>query len=163
MQVLISNYSLDPIPTVFPTAVNQEYAPVSSERLNESVTVANAEISLLNSRIFSLLAEFEQLPAGWDEDDAAKPDVLALHTAWYISLILEKSGQKIFHVAPGSQGEILIDLRNLNGERSIEVILYPQNRFVYVTFSSNSPSRQGQFEINLLPELLEWLNSTKHG
>jgi hypothetical protein len=162
MPVLISNYSLDSIPNTYPTAVNQEYAPIISERLNESVTIANIEVSLLNSRIFSLLSEFELLPEGWDEDDAAKPDEYALHMAWYISLILEKSGQKIFHTAPGSQGEIMIDLRSMNGERSIEIILYPQMRFVYVTFSPNNSSRQGQFEINLLPELLEWLNNPMH-
>ncbi len=158
MPVLISNYSLNSTPIAYSAVVNREYAPVISERLNESVTVASVGAFFLNSRIFSLLAEYEQLPAGWDEDDAAKPDALALRMAWYISLILEKSGQKVFHVAPGSQGEIMIDLRNMSGERSIEIILYPQRRFIYVTFSPNCSSRQGQFEINLLPELLEWLN-----
>lgn len=160
MQVLISNYSLSSVSTAYPTAVNQEYASVASERLNESVTVANIETTSLNlnNRIFSLLAEFEQLQEGWDEDGAAKPDPIALHTAWYISLILERSGQKIFHVAPGVQGEIMLDLRDGKGERSIEILLYPNERFIYVTFPSNDRPQQGQFYIGLLPTLLEWLN-----
>src|SRR5690242_7851283 len=123
MQVLISNYSLSSVSTAFPTAINQEYESVVSERLNESVTVANIESSSLNlnNRIFSLLAEFGQLQEGWDDDGATKPDPIALHMAWYISLILERSGQKIFHAAPGAQGEIMLDLRDEHGERSIEI------------------------------------------
>jgi hypothetical protein len=158
MQVLISNYSLSTIPTTYSTAINQEYASVVSERLTESVTVANVEITSLNNRIFSLLAEYGQLPEGWDGDDAARPDQSALHMAWYISLILERSGQKIFHAAPGPQGEIMVDLRSVDSERSIEILLYPKERFVYVTFSQNDRSHQGQFNISLLPTLLEWLN-----
>ena len=160
MQVLISNYSLSSVSTAYPTAVNQEYESVVSERLNESVTVANVETTSLNlnNRIFSLLDEFGQLQEGWDEDGAAKPDPVALHTAWYISLILERSGQKIFHVAPGAQGEIMLDLRGGNGERSIEILLYPNQRFIYVTFPLKDRPRQGQFYVNLVPTLLEWLN-----
>ena len=105
-----------------------------------------------------MLDEYEQLQEGWDGDGAAKPDSDALHTARYISLILERSGQKIFHVVPGAQGEIMLDLRSESGERSIEILLYPNKRFIYVTFPLKDRPKQGQFYIGLLPTLLEWLN-----
>lgn len=163
MPVLIGNYSLNTIPRAYSTAFSQEYVPVLSERLTESVTITNIETPYLNSRIFALLAEFEQLPQGWDEYDAAKPDYSAIRMAYYIALILEKTGQKIFHVAPGPNGEIMMDLRNSENGRSIEIIFNPQQKYVYVTFCSQSESTQSEFYINLLPELLEWLNEKMNG
>jgi hypothetical protein len=112
---------------------------------------------LLNNRIFTLLQDYSILQDDWDGDDSLAPTENVTQDAFYLSLLMEKTGQRIFHTAPGPSGEIMLDLRNEETQRSVEIIFYPK-KSIFVTFSESDVPRQGIFSFELLPELLEWLN-----
>jgi hypothetical protein len=76
--------------------------------------------------------------------------------ASYLLKLLQSFGQKAFHVAPGPRGEIMIDLRNK--DKSIELLFYG-DKAKFVMFSDSSDPKQGTFELNMLPELIKWLNA----
>lgn len=158
MQALMSNYSVNiPKASTGTTESIRGYNALPLDDQNESVTLTVQENALLNYRIFRLLKEYETLQDNWDEDGAISPSAYALSQSYYLSRLLDKSGQKVFHVAPGPAGEVMLDLRNEETNRSVEIIFY-SSRAAYVTFSENAPPKQGSFEFHLLPDLLEWLN-----
>lgn len=113
----------------------------------------------LNKRIFSLLEEFSELKENWDEDGALAPNPESLSEAKFIAQTLEKIAQPIFNVAPGPNGEVLIDIRNFPNNKSVELIFYP-SRTVAVFFTEKGTPFQEVYpeEVNL-PRVLEWLNS----
>lgn len=161
MTALISNYSLDiPTPTSGTTQSIIGYKAVPIDNQNESVTLNVAKPYFLNYRILSLLSDFKNLPDNWDNDGSLSPHPNSISAALYLYLVLEKSGQKIYHAAPGAEGEIMIDLRNEENKRSLELIFYPK-RSIYVTFSDDDTPKQGHYSFQLLPDLLEWLNYSK--
>lgn len=116
-------------------------------------------IETMNGRIFNLLKEFETLHDNWDEDDAVTPDSLAISRAKYVTHILENAGQSLFSAAPGPNGEVMLDLRNKENARSVEIIFYP-NRSVAVFFPAEGSAIpfQKEFDVTELPKILEWLN-----
>jgi hypothetical protein len=124
-----------------------------------SITVAFFllnEISL-NTKIMRLLDEYATLKENWDEDDAKAPFKDAIIQAKYITSLLSKHGQSIYHAAPGPNGEVMLDIRNKMNTKSIEIVFYHE-RSVVVTFPENHKPSQFQFEDSALPGLLEWLN-----
>lgn len=116
-------------------------------------------IETMNGRIFNLLKEFETLHDNWDEDDAVAPDSLAISRAKYVTHILENAGQSLFSAAPGPNGEVMLDLRNKENAKSVEIIFYP-NRSVAVFFPAEGSAIpfQKEFDVTELPKILEWLN-----
>jgi hypothetical protein len=112
--------------------------------------------SLLNQRELSLLDEFENLKDNWDGELSKAPSFNSILKARFILKILQATGQKVFHVAPGPNGEIMIDIRKNN--KSIELLFY-NDMVKYVTFPADESPVQGIFELNILPELLQWLNA----
>ena len=48
-------------------------------------------------------------------------------------------------------------LRDETSKRGIEIIFY-ENRKVYVTIDVNGEMKQGDFDVQILPELLQWLH-----
>ena len=112
----------------------------------------------LNERIIDLLRVYGDLKVDWDHEGAQPPIKSALLNATYLTKILTQGGQRIFHVVPGPNQEILLDLRNSSNGNSLEIIFYP-SRSVFVKFPSQGKPIQGLFEFSMLSELLAWLNS----
>ena len=111
----------------------------------------------LNNRIFSLCEEFAELENNWDGDGALRPSSEALKNINYVANVLESTGYPIHNAAPGPNGEIMIDLRNKLGTRSVELIFYP-SRMVVVFFHESQEPFQEIFQFDNLPNVLEWLN-----
>jgi|JI102314A1RNA_FD_contig_31_8352993_length_982_multi_4_in_0_out_0_2 hypothetical protein len=157
MKTLIDNYEstvdFSPLLTDSNTVktIHYESQTNSSIRLNQ----AHEEQSITNSKIFSLLDEIATLKDNWDNDGAKAPNLDTIQAIRGIIKLLSRMGQSIFHTAPGPSGEIMLDFRNKN--KSLELIFYPNKR-VYVTFSETENPKQGNFNNEILPELLSWLN-----
>jgi len=87
----------------------------------------------LNNKIMHLLDECTYLKDNWDEDGAKAPIGSVISIAKGITTLLSKHGQPIFHIAPGSNGEVMLDIRNKNKTKSVEILLY-QDKAVAVLF-----------------------------
>lgn len=158
MQALINNYS------AYPQSISSNSVFLPKEHYTGERSTSSASIILvspdefdLNSKIMSLLNEYSTLPDNWDEDGAKAPDRNALKSANALTMLLSKHGQPIFHTAPGPNGEIMLDIRNKNKIRSIEIILYGE-RSVAVLFSEDGTASQQIFNTEYLGEMLQWLN-----
>lgn len=110
----------------------------------------------LNERALRLLDEFKWLPANWDEDDAMAPSAKAIQMAESLVYLLQRTGQKVYHVAPGPLGEIMVDLRE-NG-KSVEILFYP-DKARYVYFPREGNPEQGEYRPDVLPQILKWLHA----
>lgn len=97
------------------------------------------------------------LQDNWDGDDALAPSIKVIRRAEYFLKVLQSAGQNIFHVTPGPVGEIMVDLRK-NGN-SVEILFYPE-KTKYVFFPATGRPEQGEFQLEKLPELLNWLNAS---
>jgi hypothetical protein len=128
------------------------YSPVSSIVFQFD----SPDVPFLNGREIQLIREYKQLEDNWDGDGAKAPFRHSLMLSSYLLKVLQSFGQKVYHVAPGPSGEILLDLRNR--DRSIELLFY-EDRAKYVRFSQAEKPDQGSFELNMLSSLLKWLNA----
>ena len=163
MHTLIANYSM---PTEFqrdqfltatvPTAVVVNRFKSSS--LSVFAVDPYPQELRLNNRTFNLLEEFSELEDNWDEDEARAPSKIALSNAKYIVQLLSSIGQPIFSTAPGPNEEIMLDIRDRSGDKSVELIFYP-SRSVAVYFPENGKPFQRNFHTENLPEILRWLNT----
>jgi len=111
----------------------------------------------LNSRIMSLLDEYSRLEDNWDDDGGLAPRANNIRRAKYLTDLMERYGQSIYHAAPGPEGEIMLDLRNKTKTRSVEIIFYP-DREVVVFFPDTDRPFQEVFTDDKMPEILRWLN-----
>jgi hypothetical protein len=157
MQALIDNY------TSYPTNISGSANSTVDEALKTSIPVFSilfhieaADIPYLNEREIQLLREYKKLEDNWDGEGAKAPGKRPVTVALYLVKLLQVFGQKVFHVAPGPRGEILIDLRNNN--KSIELLFY-EDRFKFVRFPEAGRPEQGDFELSMLSGLLKWLNA----
>jgi hypothetical protein len=158
MPAYVNNYSTQPL-NYIPSAI-QQVLPATAPRTNtiENSTVFSFLDSVgINKRVLDLLSTYSQLQDNWDEEDGLAPDQTALAEATQLAQTLQKAGQKVFHADPGPNGEIMLDLRNENGIRSLELIFYP-NKTIAVKFPETGDPSQEIFEQQTLPGLLEWLN-----
>lgn len=111
----------------------------------------------LNSRIISLLNEISSLQNNWDEEGALAPIENTIQKAYSLVYLLEKRGQQIFNVAPGPNGEIMLDIRNNKKTKSIEVIFY-SNKSIVVQFPENDKPTQSDYYAEEIPKLISWLD-----
>jgi hypothetical protein len=109
------------------------------------------------TKIPTILENLKGIPNNWDGEDAKAPNVQALESAFYVFNLLDNYKEEIYHTAPGPWGEIMFDLRDECSQRGIEIIFY-ENRKVYVTIDENGEMKQGDFDVQILPELLQWLH-----
>lgn len=166
MEALIDNYTTTNLSTIraYSTATHRGgkglidiSAGVMIHVNIASIILSHQDVYSLNSRIDKLLDEYGRLKNNWDEDDALAPSLHVINQAKYLSRVLENHGQAIFHTAPGPNGEIMLDLRNKRGTRSMEIIFY-HNRSVVVFFPDKEKPNQDQFTSGKLSNYLEWLN-----
>lgn len=115
-----------------------------------------AEGGSLNAVSLQTLSEIERLENNWDEQGAVAPNKSVIQWCNGLIVFLEAIGQKVFSIAPGPDGEIMLDLRN--GSRSLEILIYG-DRMKYVKFSPSEKPVQGIFTPDLLnSELIAWVN-----
>jgi hypothetical protein len=112
-------------------------------------------INPVNQRILNLIEDFKTLDYNWDEDGALKPSLTAIRLSTVTVKQLQLVSEKVFHAAPGPNGEIMIDLRK-NG-KSVEILFY-ENKSRFVTFPTSGKPEQGVYDEEQLPKLLKWLN-----
>lgn len=125
--------------------------------LHASVVISHTQEKGLNFRILNLLSQYAQLKDNWDGNDAIAPSKTALKEAIFLTRVLGKHGQSVFHAAPGPNGEIMLDLRSKFQNHSVEIIFYA-NKSVAVMFPENGCPMQVEYNESKLPELLYWLN-----
>lgn len=157
MPVLINNYTTNEPTQALVAHVRYK---IESELTSASTIFAFDQRAGLNHRIRKLLDEYSELEDNWDEDGAARPNQNSIQKAKFLTSLLEKHGQSIFHTAPGPNGEIMLDIRNSRKTKSLEIILY-SNRSVVVYFPEAAPPVQNDFQIDQLSEHLKWVNSDK--
>lgn len=158
MPALIDNYTaIECVIETHPRVASVRYTTELYRSVASSITVSVDSKKGINQRILSLLNEFKTLEDNWDEEDAEAPNHLALSSAIYLTKLLEKHGQAIFHAAPGPNSEIMLDVRNNKNTKSLELIFYA-DRAVSVFFPKDGNPSQQPFDFQNLPELLQWLN-----
>jgi hypothetical protein len=108
----------------------------------------------INSNHIAMLKSYRQLENNWDENESLAPTEQVIEDAIRFAEFLQSIGENIYQVAPGPNGEIMIELRNK--EKSIEFLFY-SNRTKYVDFSTEHPT-QGLLNDEILPQLLASLN-----
>jgi hypothetical protein len=156
MPSLINSYSIE-----LAQAPRSAYVAFS-DRVEDGVTtstVLNKTYNLyVNQHIKRLLNDFSQLEDNWDDDDAIAPNKTVLDKAKLLTNTLERMGERIFHTAPGPNGEIMLDIRFNKTAKSMEIIFY-MNRDVVVQFDESGQARQSSYEESQLPKLIDWLHS----
>lgn len=154
MLPLINSYTTSAPAVSFEASVMYE---LETRQINAGTVVSWQFEPSLNSRIESLLNEYSQLQNDWDEDDALAPNTESLQFAQFVTKLLSMHGQRIFHAAPGPNGEIMLDIRNRTKTQSLEIIFYP-DRAISVSFPAIGKPFQQAFTLEQLPSLLSWLN-----
>ena len=155
MPALISNYSMPEISAKIPVAI--VFQERETALFNSCITISRPNFYGLNGRINKLLNDCSNLTDNWDNDGALAPVEGVIQRAKYVTSLLENHGQPIFHAAPGPNGEIMLDIRNRNKTRSLEILIY-KSRSVCVQFPEYGEPVQGVFQEGDLPDLLSWLN-----
>ncbi|MFN4256630.1 MAG: hypothetical protein ACK4Q5_16635 [Saprospiraceae bacterium] len=156
MQASTADYA-PPSYTSFPTLTSTVQTMRSIGWASSGTTFFWPEVheTVLNQRVLDLLNELKKLKDNWDEEGAPAPSPRAIRHAEVLVNQLNRAGQKVFHIAPGPRGEIMVDLRE-NG-KSVEILFYPE-KMRYVQFPAAGEPEQGEFHPDLLPKLLKWLN-----
>lgn len=108
-----------------------------------------------NSIYIEQINGFKSLRDEWCHEDATAPSDDVIERSKEFASYLQSIGEGIFQVAPGPDGEIMIELRR--DSKTIEFLFYP-DRTKYVDFSSHRPS-QGLLTDEKLPQLLASLHA----
>lgn len=125
-------------------------------RLN-SIVVSTRRKFGINERILSLLKSYKKLNDNWDFDDALAPSLRVIDISELIVMTLQKISQKIYHTAPGPNGEIMLDLRDSQNSKSLEIIIYDDNINIVFIPEKGLPTQE-HFEFSRLKSYLNWLN-----
>ena len=137
-----------------------QYETDRPKRVNDSFVLVRSDkvfnVLSINQQKLSAIVAYNNLPDNWDEDDAIAPTQQTVSFALGIALLLTATGQPIYHTSPGPVGEIMINLRN--GDKSAELLTYPNNRIKFVRIGPNEAPQQGPLTPETLRETLQWLN-----
>ena len=106
MPALTDNYTTSEHITETKTRlVNVHYLIDIPQPVSSSIVVSFSRAAGINQRALNLLLLYKDLKDNWDEDGGKEPSDSALKTATELTLLLEKHGQKVYHTAPGPNGE----------------------------------------------------------
>lgn len=108
------------------------------------------------TKAISQINSFKELGEDWDSYDAAKVSTDAIEDAIDFVKLLDRRGEEIYYIGPGSNGEVLLELKN--GRKSIELIFYPNKKRKFAGFEGGEPKFQGSITMPVLTSLLVWLN-----
>lgn len=111
----------------------------------------------LNSFYITSIQKLQNLCDNWDEDGAIAPSLKTINDAIKIAKYLNLVGQKIYHISPGPNGEILISLRK--NDKDVELLIYSNKLSRIVTISDKEKPSQKELNTSNLQVTLSWLNS----
>jgi hypothetical protein len=146
---------------LYEALTGESYCSVSSKVDIEVVKAPQGILSINENMIgknaiyIEQLNGFKSLRDEWDPEEATAPSEDVIERSKDFASYLQAIGEGIFQVAPGPNGEVLIELRN--HEKSVEFLFYP-NRTKFVNLTTDKPS-QGLFTIDMLSNLLASLNA----
>jgi len=155
MEALINSYTETETlkPQVAKISFPIDFQP---RRLNSIVVSARRKIGI-NERILSLLNSYKKLNDNWDFDDALAPSQKVINESELITMTFQKIGQKIYHTAPGPNGEIMLDIRDSKNSKSFEIIIYSDKINIVFIPEKEFPTQE-IFEFSKLKNYLNWLN-----
>ncbi len=108
--------------TVGPSAPNiassAYHSDVPHGWMQQSITIRGG-ISDGALKVLAKLQSFRRLSENWDSYEAVRPSMRAIDQAIDLVQSLDQAGQAIYFVAPGPNGEIVVELKG--EERSVEV------------------------------------------
>ncbi len=116
-----------------PNAVTSAYhSDLLRGWIQQSITVRGSDSSDGALTILAKLQSFLRLEENWDSYGAATPSKKAVHGAIDLVQQLDRAGQSVYFVAPGPNGEIVVELKN--DERSMEIYFDEDGNSEYVIF-----------------------------
>lgn len=155
MEVLVNSYT--EIETLKPQSAKISFSVVSQPRRLNSILVSVKRRTGINSRILGLLNSYKRLEKNWDFDDALPPTNKVIKIAEAMTNVFQKIGQKVYHSAPGPNGEIMLDVRDSKNSKSIEIIIY-NDKINIVFIPEKELPTQEVFDFTKLKSYLNWLN-----
>lgn len=129
---------------------------ILAQEINPAQSAEGLGLSSLNRKHLTAIVSYQHLTDNWDEDGAIAPSHQTVLAALDIALLLTVTGQLIYHTSPGPVGEIMINLRN--GDKSAELLAYPNGRNKFVRISPDETPQQGLLTPESLRETLQWIN-----
>jgi hypothetical protein len=155
MEALISSYT--ETETLKPQMAKVSFQIDFQPRKLNSIVVSARRKYGINERILSLLKSYKKLNDNWDFDDALAPSLKVINISELIVMTFQKIGQKIYHTAPGPNGEIMLDIRDSKNSKSIEIIIYHDKINIVFIPEKEFPTQE-KFEFSKLKNYLNWLN-----
>lgn len=123
---------------------------------NQSTRVKDyAFISYSNRLEIQKVRSFSDLEKDWDSYGAEVISDQVIVKAVGLIHEIDKLDEEVYFTSPGPNGEVMIQLKK--NDREVEFILYP-NKMKYVTFQDGEFKNQGDFQTEIISELIEWLN-----
>lgn len=158
MNLLIDNYELPIVEDERRTGYSTtNFTTLTSPQTSPSTVIVYERIALyFNRHAYQILSSISKLADNWDGEDAIAPTESVLIDAHRCLTLLTMVGQKIYNLAPGPNGEIMISLKGKSGE--LELLFYP-NKTKYVKLPNTGSPTQGKLIFNELFDLLKWLVS----
>lgn len=122
---------------------------------NSLVIKRSNQVSFENQQEIQKVLSFRDLPADWDSYGAEPIDERAIEKAIDFIKNVDLYDQNVYFIAPGPNGEISVELQK--GSKNAEFLFYPtQNNFLQ--FENQELNGKGEFQGDLLKELIQWLN-----
>lgn len=112
-------------------------------------------LSYANKLEIQKIGSFSDLERNWDSYNAEELNSNTISKAIDIVKEIDILDEDVYFTSPGPNGEIMIQLKKESKE--VELIIY-EDRTKYITFVNNEFVKQGSFSLNILSEIIEWLN-----
>ena len=103
----------------------------------------------------SKINKFSSLQANWDGYGAVVPTKNVIDAAINFIRETDKRGLAAFFVAPGPNGEILVEFQN--GDRSVEMYFYVDSLADYAFFDDDELVEEQNFDENVIDKIAEFI------
>ena len=159
MTALSSSFRINNNSTFPTTGLNKHfqysYSEVNAVDNHSTIIKESGNISHTNKFEIQKLKSFSELEKNWDSYDAEKINERAILSAIKLVIEIDSLGEEVYFSSPGPNGEVMIQLKK--NMKEVEFIIY-QDKQMYVTFNNNDFEKQGEFSIELLADIILWLN-----
>lgn len=159
MKALSNTYRIQRFDSSPTTGLNNQYLVMDNWFIvvdNQSLLLKAYDfISPVNRLEIQKVRSFADLEQNWDSYDAQKISTDAIAKSVDLIKEIDKLDEEIYFSSPGPNGEVMIQLKK--AEKEVEIIQYA-NKSKYVTFGKGEFEKQGDFTLEILPEIIEWLN-----